>query len=63
MTVIQEDDSFPFAVRIYVGGTAVVWQPYNPNDGSTWESKAEADAWAEETAQANIASGLWPAAA
>jgi uncharacterized membrane protein len=60
MTVIQVDDSFPFAVRIYVGGSAVIWQPYNPNSGATWESKAEADAWAEETAQANIVAGLWP---
>ena len=60
MTVIQVEDAFPFAVRIYVNGTVVVWQPYNPNSGALWASKDEARTWADETAQANIDAGLWP---
>jgi hypothetical protein len=60
MTVIQVEDAFPFSVHIYVNGTVVVWQPYNPNSGALWASKDEARAWADETAQANIDAGLWP---
>ena len=61
MTVIQVEDASPFSVYIYVNGTVVVWQPYNPNSGALWASKDEAMAWAEETAQANIYAALWPA--
>jgi hypothetical protein len=61
MTVIQVEDASPFSVHIYVNGTVVVWQPYNPNSGALWSSKDEAMAWAEETAQANVDAGLWPA--
>jgi hypothetical protein len=60
MTVIQVEDSSPFAVRIYVNGAAVAWQPYNPNSGALWDNRDEAQAWAEDTAQANIDAGLWP---
>lgn len=60
MTVIQVEESSPFAVRIYVNGAAVVWQPYNPNNGALWASKDEAQTWADDTVQANIDAGLWP---
>jgi hypothetical protein len=60
MTKIQVDDVEPFAVRIFVNDQPVVFQPYNPYGGVPWTSKAEAETWALETAEANIAAGLWP---
>ena len=60
MTVIEVEESSPFAVRIYVNGAAVVWQPYNPNNGALWDTKGEAYAWAEGVAQDHILSGMWP---
>jgi len=60
MTTIQAEDVEPFAVRIFVNADLAVFQPYNPAGGVPWTSKAEAETWALETAEANIAAGLWP---
>ena len=60
MTTIQVDAVSPFTVRIFVNDNLVVLQPYNPYGGVYWLSQAEAQAWADDTAQENIASGMWP---
>jgi hypothetical protein len=60
MTTIQVEAVSPFAVRIFVNDEPVVLQPYNPYGGVPWTSQAEAQAWADNTARANIESGMWP---
>jgi hypothetical protein len=60
MTSIKIDDTAPFAARIFVNDLPVIYQPYNPEDGSPWASKDEAEMWALETAQKNIDAGVWP---
>lgn len=60
MTTIQVDSSLPYTVRIFVNGSLVVLQPYNPDDGTEWNSEGEARSWAEDLAQANALEGAWP---
>lgn len=60
MTTIQVEADSPFAARIFVNDDLVVFQPYNPDGGVPWASQAEAQAWADDLVQTNIASGMWP---
>jgi hypothetical protein len=60
MTTIQVESDSPFAARIFVNDDLVVFQPYNPYGGVPRTSQAEAQAWADDLAQSNIASGMWP---
>lgn len=60
MTTIQVDSSLPYTVRIFVNGSLVILQPYNPDGGAEWVSEGEARSWAEAIAQANALEGGWP---
>jgi hypothetical protein len=60
MTTIQVEADSPFTARIFVNDDLVVFQPYNPYGGVPWASQIEAQAWADDLAQTNIASGMWP---
>jgi hypothetical protein len=60
VTVIQTEEASPFAVRIFVNNALVVFQPYNPENGSPWTSQEEAQAWASALAQENIDNDTWP---
>jgi len=60
MTTIQVDASLPYAVRIFVNGSLVIFQPYSPDTGAEWASEGEARSWAESIAQDNVSEGIWP---